>query len=261
VVDDCSTENILSVVNHFENSKIFYKRSDRKGNANICRNIGINNSTGEFIAMLDSDDEWLPDHLERSIETLKELQVDGIFGSFYVNDGIESKPYLNRPLSPGEDMVNYILSGNSTATPTHLYRAECIKKIMWEEKLHRNQDYDLIIRYSDMYKIAVVHLLTVIVHWQKGVIREHHLPSQMLFLERYKERMTIKNFVRLNMENYNALNHSKANRVKLKTFKSNVKQNIKHVNFIDFMTCFGSKNSVFNRLMLRINYVLRVLLS
>jgi len=261
IVDDSSTEDTETIIEQFKHANIYFIRSNKKGNANICRNIGIKNAAGEYIAMLDSDDEWLPDHLEMSINALKELEVEGLFGSFYVNNGVETKPYLNRPQKPDEDMVNYILSGNPTATPTHLYRSDCIRDILWDEQLHRHQDYDLIIRFSDKYKMAVVHLLTVVVHWRQGEKRMYHLPSHILFIERYAHRMSIKSFIKINLDNYTVLRNTGVNLNELKYFKKNILSNIKHLGFVDYMTLYSNKNGVFRKIYLRINYLLKVLIS
>ncbi|MHC0443545.1 glycosyltransferase family 2 protein, partial [Flavobacterium sp. 3-210] len=36
-----------------------------------ARNLGLKNATGFYIALLDSDDEWLPNKLERQMQILK----------------------------------------------------------------------------------------------------------------------------------------------------------------------------------------------
>jgi glycosyltransferase involved in cell wall biosynthesis len=261
VIDDCSTVNLEYIVKEINHPDVFYLRTEIKGNANICRNIGIKNSTGEFIAMLDSDDEWLPDHLERSIETLKKLQVDGIFGSFYVNDGENLKPFLNRPLKPVENMVNYILDGNSTQTSTHFYYKEKIESVLWDENLHRHQDYDLIIRFAEVFNVSVVHLMTAIVHWRKGESRAYHIPSHQMFIEKYKNRMEVKKYLRINMENYNYLRSCDINPKQLTYFRKNILSLINQISFIEYMSCFGNNANIFKRIILRIIYVFAVLTS
>ncbi|MBL4651467.1 MAG: glycosyltransferase family 2 protein [Flavobacteriales bacterium] len=63
VVDDKSEENIEKIVNEFADSRLkYFLNTSENSNANVCRNIGFDNAAGDYIAMLDSDDEWLPNH-------------------------------------------------------------------------------------------------------------------------------------------------------------------------------------------------------
>ena len=63
VVDDCSVDKTGEIVNGYNDSRIIYIRNESNYGVAKSRNIGIGNSTGEFISFLDSDDEWLPGKL------------------------------------------------------------------------------------------------------------------------------------------------------------------------------------------------------
>ena len=67
VVDDGSTDNTKKILEPFikqKQIKYFYQPNS---GPSAARNLGIKNSKGEFIAFLDSDDEWLPEKLEKQI--------------------------------------------------------------------------------------------------------------------------------------------------------------------------------------------------
>jgi glycosyltransferase involved in cell wall biosynthesis len=262
VIDDFSELDIKKTVDEFNDSRIIYKRLGKKGNANVCRNLGIRSSTGEFVAMLDSDDEWLPNHLEKSIEALLVNKVDGVFGSFLMNDGIKTVSYLNRPIKHNECMVNYILDGNSTATPTHFYRKHAALSVLWDENLHRHQDYDFIIRFSEKYKIAVVHLLTVIVHWERGITRQVHVYSNIMFLEKYKYRMKISYFIKYNIETLTYLmRHNLANSSECNYFRNNLLNNIAFLSLADFMSFQKRRKNFISKLYYRLKYSFLVMFS
>jgi glycosyltransferase involved in cell wall biosynthesis len=61
IVDDGSTENILSIS---EKYKAGYLKSNGKG-VSAARNTGVHAAQSDWIAFLDSDDEWLPEKLEK----------------------------------------------------------------------------------------------------------------------------------------------------------------------------------------------------
>jgi glycosyltransferase involved in cell wall biosynthesis len=106
VVDDGSEENLRVVCDSFNDQRIRFLRNDTHTNANVARNRGIKEAQGEYIAMLDSDDEYLPHHLSRRVEKIKEWDCDGIFGSAYIDNGEEQTLKLSRPVNKGELMLN-----------------------------------------------------------------------------------------------------------------------------------------------------------
>lgn len=62
VVDDGSLDNTYSIVSKNFPDIILYKQDNQGPSA--ARNLGIKNSSGDWITFLDADDEWMPDLLE-----------------------------------------------------------------------------------------------------------------------------------------------------------------------------------------------------
>jgi glycosyltransferase involved in cell wall biosynthesis len=69
VVDDGSTDDTADIVSGY-GSKVRYIHQQNAG-ASIARNRGIQKACFEWIAFLDSDDEWLPKHLEMHLGLLE----------------------------------------------------------------------------------------------------------------------------------------------------------------------------------------------
>lgn len=65
VVDDGSTESRATLLGPFEN-RVLCLRQERAG-IGAARNLGLNAATGQFLALLDNDDLWLPDKLQRHL--------------------------------------------------------------------------------------------------------------------------------------------------------------------------------------------------
>lgn len=69
VVDDSSTDGSVGIVRASSGATRLLSCSAR--NAAAARNIGIHAATGDWIALLDADDVWYPNHLARARELLQ----------------------------------------------------------------------------------------------------------------------------------------------------------------------------------------------
>lgn len=70
VVDDGSTDNTIQKI-EMQNCEIIKVLKQNHKGAQAARNYGIREAKGDYIAFLDSDDEWLPDKLEIQTQYLK----------------------------------------------------------------------------------------------------------------------------------------------------------------------------------------------
>lgn len=66
LIDDASTDGSSEKLKEFqgENIRVFTRNTPGPGGY-AARNLGIKEARGEWIAFLDADDEWYPDHLEK----------------------------------------------------------------------------------------------------------------------------------------------------------------------------------------------------
>ena len=71
VVDDGSTDETASVLAEFDDPRLTGMHQENKG-VSSARNRGIAASGGRFIALLDSDDYWMPDKLEKQVRFMAE---------------------------------------------------------------------------------------------------------------------------------------------------------------------------------------------
>ncbi len=75
IVDDHSTDGTRELVEQWsaEDGRIRYLVNERTKGPAGARNTGIDHSRREYVAFLDSDDEWMPYHLEKMVATLNSL--------------------------------------------------------------------------------------------------------------------------------------------------------------------------------------------
>ena len=82
VVDDGSSDKTLEIINSFmtkdKRIKLYCSNSSNK---QIARNMGLKNASGDYVYVIDGDDELPLNAVEEFLKTLKEKDVDAVFGS------------------------------------------------------------------------------------------------------------------------------------------------------------------------------------
>lgn len=87
IVDDGSTDNSVAVAKKFLTSQDQLLVQANRGAA-TARKVAIENCHHEFVASLDSDDEWCPNHLETLMGMVEKFPEANAFASgFYVSRG------------------------------------------------------------------------------------------------------------------------------------------------------------------------------
>jgi len=80
VIDDGSTDASLAAV-RASPVAVRLLRTERCGGA-VARNAGIEAATGDWLAFLDADDVWYPDHLERAAEIVRRFEAIGYINHY-----------------------------------------------------------------------------------------------------------------------------------------------------------------------------------
>jgi len=160
IVDDGSTDDTEELVKTFNDERIVYLKNEKNLGATASRNRGINYSKGNLIAFQDSDDEWMPEKLEKQITALNFDFGAGAAYTGYFRITNNDKRYVP------DNWVNILegniymelLKGNFIGTPTILLKKECLYDSgLFDEKLPRLQDWDLVLRISKKYNFKFIN--------------------------------------------------------------------------------------------------------
>lgn len=108
VVDDGSTDNTKKVVEQFSLANIKYL-FQKNGGPSIARNNGILHASGDYIAFLDADDIWYPNHLLDAYNFFKENQNVFWFSSAFDIDYGRNK-IITRGIKTKDDTIDYVKS-------------------------------------------------------------------------------------------------------------------------------------------------------
>ena len=165
VIDDGSSDKTKDVVKTYIDkypNKIHYLWQENKG-LPAARNTGIAHSQGEYLALLDADDKWLPCRLEEEVGI---LDADSSIGIVHANitlidvNGKEiSTPKRQINHLNGFIFNNILLRKADISCPTVLFRRSCSEEVgLFDINLSRLgcEDRDLWLRIAQKYKIAYI---------------------------------------------------------------------------------------------------------
>ena len=162
IIDDGSTDDTLKLLKKY-GSRIRVVNQCHKG-ANAARNRGIKEAKGEYIAFLDSDDEWLPQKTNIQLSYLDKNGKQVCFCPYQlIDDTIQVIPGDYYNIDKYENGINIMLSqGNVIGTPILIMNKAIFDNVgLFNESMQRFQDYELCIRIAKKYKIGYVPQILV----------------------------------------------------------------------------------------------------
>ncbi|WP_165364220.1 glycosyltransferase [Sporolactobacillus sp. Y61] len=155
VVDDGSTDDTRDLLKAF-GDKIRYIYQENKG-PSAARNAGIRLARGNYIALCDSDDRFLPDKLEKQMAFIHEHPECRFLYSWYYNVNEKGKrTKLRKPLTcKSREHLQYCLFSRkfTIRTSTLLVHKACFDKAgLFNEDYWYSQDWDMWLRLAEYYR-------------------------------------------------------------------------------------------------------------
>lgn len=164
VVDDGSTDNTSEVVRNYPDNRIRLIEIPNQG-AYVARNTGIEQSRGEYIAFLDSDDLWLPAKLEMQLACAQENQVEFVFTNGFNFEEGEAEYHMNsmtralRIFGSNRKGQYYheLLGGNFIATSSVMMSRRLINEVgFFVNEKRRRLDYEMWLRVAETHEMGFI---------------------------------------------------------------------------------------------------------
>ncbi|ANU27625.1 glycosyltransferase family 2 protein [Planococcus versutus] len=193
IIDDFSTDDTAAVVKEMTDERIIYLQHDTNKGGAAARNTGIRRATGDFIGFLDSDDQWLPEKLEKQLEKFKEQPGIGVV---YTGVQVVNENNLNtRKIIPecrGRILSELFKSNCIDTTSSVLVKKKVLDKVNgFDEKLPSCQDWDLYIRLAQVTQFDFVKDSMVLFYHHSGeritTNKRSVLNGHLSIFEKYKE--------------------------------------------------------------------------
>lgn len=150
VVDDGSVDNTEAVVSTISDPRVSFVRLPTNCGGAVARNSGIKAATGDYIALLDSDDTWLPNKIELQLASIRSHPCKEQVVS-YTQRGYE-RPwrlthYPARGKKETESIGHYLFCHDGDMqTSTLMMPRALAARTLFREGLKKHQDWDFCLR-------------------------------------------------------------------------------------------------------------------
>lgn len=180
VVDDGSEDGTAEAVARVGDSRVRFVRLNERRGANTARNHGIGLARSALITFLDSDDEYLPSRLERSVALFgAEPSIDIAISSFRARKAGRMTPTTNRNarLSPLAFERALMAQATAIAGSAITVRRTVFEAVgLFDETLWRFQDRDLLLRAAaaDLGAVTIELIDWVKHHSEDSISSQRH---------------------------------------------------------------------------------------
>jgi GT2 family glycosyltransferase len=163
-------------------AQLRYFSQENRG-PSAARNLGIREARGHYVAFLDSDDLWLPDHLFNQVQ---HLERNGELGLVYANNSqIDADGYtrdaFDRVRQEGPVTLDSLLAERCTVNTSSVVvvREALLQTSLFDEQMRRCEDFDLWLRLaSNGVKMAYEPAVHTIHRLSNGLSADRELMKQ-----------------------------------------------------------------------------------
>lgn len=164
IVDDSSSNtNTLEYLNSIRNPNIKVHFLSQNQGISAASNMGLSMATGDYIALMDHDDELTPDAFFEVVKTINKHGAEFIYSDEdkLELDGSFSDPHFKPDYSP-----EMFFSQNYISHLTVIKKSLIDRIAGFTAGLDGSQDYDLYLKAME-HTDKIAHIPKVLYHWRK----------------------------------------------------------------------------------------------
>ena len=167
IIYDDENQNDLDFIQEIKkkDKRIFIIKNLKTMGAGDSRNIGINNSKGQYIAFLDADDTWQNDKLNKQINFMKSNDYKITHTSYYIVD--ESQRIIGKRIARNFFTLNDLLKSCDIGTSTVILKKDLINDNVKFASLKTKEDYVLWLKLLEK-NAKIYGLDEILTFWTKS---------------------------------------------------------------------------------------------
>lgn len=198
-MDDHSETPAEKHLDHIEDERLTVIRHDENKGVSAARNRAIKESNGEYLALLDDDDRWLEDKIQKQIDFLEKQpnSVKGCYTGSIVESERGDKEVIPRRYS---DLKYQILMMNARGAfgSTLMVSKDAVLEVgTFKEDMERNEDWELLVRILEKYELLPIQESLIVRDiGRKNVQPKKSVEIKRKFLEEIKEALEGLNWVK-----------------------------------------------------------------
>jgi glycosyltransferase involved in cell wall biosynthesis len=186
IVDDCSTDNTEATVRQFNDKRITYVRHLENKGCAAGRNTGMSKAQGSLLAFLDSDDEFLPEKLERVSKMFQCLSKDtAMIITNLTTSNTQGQVYVSKQLNSEYVLSSTFPGSVFSVASSWMLRKDCMDQIgLFDEMVGTIEDADYFARVLDKFRIYYFNQALSVKHdsfERKGYLSDKHFLGRELF--------------------------------------------------------------------------------
>lgn len=168
IIDDGSTDETPQLVQSFSQLNklksssqklptLYYEKIDSQG-VSAARNYGIKKSTGQWVAFLDSDDEWLPQKLAKQWQLISQSPEQNIVHTdeVWIRNGVRINP-MKKHQKGGGRIYSRSIELCCISPSTVLIRRSALDQVgLFRDDFPACEDYELWLRLTAQYEVGYI---------------------------------------------------------------------------------------------------------
>jgi len=158
LVDNCSTDNSLTVVKNLNDDRIRIIALDKNHGRTPALDVALENARADFVAILDADDISSQDRLQQQFDFLTNNPNILVVGSWYRNIDQHGN-MINEVQTPitSVDVMRRMASDNPIVNSSAMFRAESARAVGgYNQKYLYAQDFALWLALASIGELAIL---------------------------------------------------------------------------------------------------------
>lgn len=196
IVNDGSTDKSLQVVQSFDDERIKIYQQKNQG-VSAARNFGIQQATGQYMALLDADDIWKNYHLQALYDAIQQYPDKGVYCTGYeimLDKKGTIRPAVYNNYSPNDIEIVDDFFTKSTVNPILCSSVLAFTKDVFtvigdfDTTLKASEDLDFFLRAATKFNIVLNPRISVcyVKDSENNLSKGQYNSDSEIFLNRYK---------------------------------------------------------------------------